>query len=72
MGSFSNSQMDQLEEPFKANLQPFEEVIYQLLLKWEDQSKITPTVGTLAKALWKCNMHSALNSLLELNKLNMK
>jgi len=63
LASFSNSQMDQLEEPFKANMQPFDEVIYQMLLKWEDHSKIQPTVGMLAKALLNLKMHSALIAL---------
>lgn len=45
---------------------------YQMLLKWEDQSKIKPTVGKLAAALWKLEMHSALISLLELNNSSIK
>lgn len=65
LAGFSNGQMDQLEEPFKANQYPFREVIYQLLLMWEAQCDIRPTVGMLAKALWKCKMYPAFMSLLK-------
>lgn len=71
LAGFSNSQMDQLEEPFRANLQPFDEVIYQMLLKWEDHSKIRPTLGFLARALWKLKMHSAVMSLLDVTISNV-
>lgn len=63
LAGLSNSQMDQLEEPFKANLQPFEEVIYKMLLLWEETAKMRPTLGQLARALMKLKMHSALLTL---------
>lgn len=65
LAGLSNGQMDQLEEPFKINQYPFREVIYQMLLLWEAQCPTTPTIGMLAKALWKCRMYSAFMSLLE-------
>ncbi|KZS18005.1 Receptor-interacting serine/threonine-protein kinase [Daphnia magna] len=65
LAGFSNGQMDQLEEPFKANHYEFREVIYQMLLMWEGHCETTPTVGMLATALWKCKMYSAVISLLE-------
>ncbi len=65
LAGLSNGQMDQLEEPYKANQYPFREVIYQMLLMWEGHSETTPTVGLLAKALWKCKMYAAFMSLLE-------
>ena len=63
LAGFSNSQMDQLEEPFRANMQPFDEVIYKMLESWEERSKSRPTVGQLARALKKLKMHSALIAL---------
>ena len=63
LGGFCNAQMDELEEKFKANLIPFEEMIYQLILKWEDQSEVKPTVAKLAQSLSKCALDSALISL---------
>lgn len=68
LGGFCNAQMDELEEKFKANLIPFEEMIYQLILKWEDQSETKPTVAKLAQALSKCAMNSALISLASVDK----
>ena len=65
LAGFSNGQMDQLEEPFKANQYPFREVIYQMLLMWSDHSETKPTLGVLAKALWKCKMYAAFMSLLD-------
>jgi len=66
LGGFSNSQMDQLEEKFKAEIITFDEMTYQLILKWEDHSEIQPTVGRLAKALLKCKMNSALLAMIAL------
>jgi len=70
LGGFSNSQMDQLEEKFKAQLIPFDEMICQLILKWENHSQIKPTIGKLAQALFKCQMNSALLALIALEKFN--
>ena len=72
LGGFSNSQMDQLEEKFKAQLIPFDEMICQLILKWENHSQIKPTIGKLAQALFKCQMNSALLALIALEKFNWK
>jgi len=68
LANFSNPQMDQLEAPFKAHQQPFSEVVYQMLLQWEERSQETPTIGILARALHKCRMYDALLSLLKVAK----
>lgn len=65
LANLSNPQMDQLEAPFKAGQQPFNEVIYQMLLQWEEQCLEAPTIGMLARALWKCKLNDALLSLLK-------
>jgi len=69
LGGFSSSQMDQLEEKFKAELIPFDEMICQLILKWEDHSQVKPTVGRLAQALFQCQMTSALGSIVDMDKV---
>lgn len=72
LAGLSNGQMDQLEEPFKANQYPFREVIYQMLLMWEGHCDTSPTVGMLATALWKCEMYSAFMSLVAEVKVSHK
>lgn len=64
--------MDQLEEKFKAQLIPFDEMIYQLILKWEDHSEIKPTVGRLAQGLSKCHMNAALLAIITLENPSEK
>ena len=68
LAGFSNAQMDQFKESFEANKYSFDEMIYQMLLKWEECSVDEPTIGTLARALYKCRMYAALQELINLEK----
>lgn len=60
---FSNGEMDHLEEGMKSDKYDHQEMIVKLLLHWDEKCVEQTTVAEIARALLKCQMHSALREL---------